>query len=161
MGIETAAVAMAGLQFANGVMTAKGYQKEAEYANDAIMKATKQKVDLKRLETSRTIASQKVGYLKSGVELAGSAADVLYDTFSTSEKDVNAMVNDANTQMRNNTKQATSNARAALLDGILKAGSSITSSMMSGMQSNLPTYDVTGTAGVGSNVSMTNASYMG
>lgn len=159
MGIETAAVVMAGLQVANGVMTAKDSQKQAKYANDAIMKATKQKVDIKRLETSRTIASQKVGYLKSGVELVGSATDVLYDTFSTSEKDINAMVNDANTQMRNNTKQATSSARAALLQGIMGAGQTML--MAGSMQSNLPTYDVTGTAGIGSNVSMTNASYIG
>lgn len=159
MGIETAAVVMAGLQIANGVMTAKDYQKQAKYSNEAILKATKQKVDIKRLETSRTIASQKVGYLKSGVELAGSAADVLYDTFSTSEKDINAMVNDANTQMRNNTKQATSNARAALLQGILGGGQTLL--MAGSTQSNVPTYDVTGTAGIGSNVKMTNASYMG
>lgn len=156
MSLAIAAAVVAGLNVASAI---GGYNSAKSQARQTI-KQGEREAQNRADEIMKLASRQRVLYLHAGLELEGTPQAVVNDTYNTGIADVKAIRAAYNQQAKNIITQA----RANLLGGLAKAGTSLMGSMSgagaaAGAGSSV--IDVIGTAASGGNVAFTNASYGG
>lgn len=110
-------LALAGLQVANAV---SNYNQSKSQAR-GIAKQGAQEARVRAQEIRALAAEQRASYLASGLELEGTPASIISDTYNTGLEDIEAIKSSTKTQMKNAIKQG----QSSLLGGLAKAGASL------------------------------------
>lgn len=167
MGVA-AALVVGGLSVAKGI----GEFNSAKSQNRLIARQGSQVIENRKQEILQTAARQKIGYIQAGVELEGTAQNVMQDTYQTGIKDVQSLKYNYQQTIKNNLTQARASLLGNLASGAVSAygmygmsdltGNAGYGALMSGgkyVGNN--TYDLTGTAKTGGNVILTDSVYTG
>lgn len=167
MGVA-AALVVGGLSVAKGI----GEYNAAKSQNRLIARQGSQDIEDRKQEILRTAAKQKIGYIQAGVELAGTAQNVMQDTYQTGIEDVKSLKYNYQQTIKNNLTRARASLLGNLASGVvsgysLYGMSSLTGNagygalMSGGKYIGNNTYDLTGTAKTGGNVILTDSVYTG
>lgn len=109
MGVA-AALIVGGLSVAKGV----GEYNSAKSQNRLLKRQGEQAIENRKQEILQTAARQKIGYIQAGMELTGTAQNVMQDTYQTGIKDIQSLKYNYNQALKNNLTQA----RASLLGNL-------------------------------------------
>lgn len=118
-----------GLEVVSGLfnMSAAGDQASALRSQASLVRAeTAAEIERYKISAARFKASQKMSYIKSGVQIEGSPLDVLDETARTASENISAIRAQGEAEATKLTSQARmvkSSARAALVGGLTKAAS--------------------------------------
>lgn len=116
-----------GLEVVSGLfnMSAAGDQASALRSQASLVRAeTAAEIERYKISAARFKASQKMSYIKSGVQIEGSPLDVLDETARTASENISAIRAQGEAEATKLTSQARtvkSSARAALVGGLTKA----------------------------------------
>ena len=122
-GIPLLATAAAGASLLQGFTANQAAKQEASLMDQQAQLAQQEasaEADRRATEARKFLAQQKLAYIKNGVRLTGSPLDVLDETISESQKDVNSVVSSGNARANLYSAKAaqTRNAgRSALIGG--------------------------------------------
>lgn len=120
MGLETAVIALAGLNMASAIGNFNAEKSNAR----TLARAGEIQAQNRAKEIMNLASKQRVSYLNAGVELEGTPQAVINDTYQTGIDDVNAIISSTNQQIKNKMTKA----RANLLGSIAGTGMSLFSS---------------------------------
>lgn len=167
MGVA-AALIVGGLSIAKGV----GEYNSAKSQNRLLKRQGEQAIENRKQEILQTAARQKIGYIQAGMELTGTAQNVMQDTYQTGIKDIQSLKHNYAQTIKNNLTQARANLLGSLASAGVSAyglygttaltGNAGYGALVSGgkyIENN--TYDLTGTAKTGGNVILTDTVYTG
>ena len=115
------AVASLGSGLVQGISSVKNAKAEAQSAKET----AEDKISERAKQAKKLMQQQKTSFLKSGVYFdSGSPLAVINETYDTMQEDINAIADDANSNIKNLNRQGKTAFYTSLLQGITGAATS-------------------------------------
>ena len=115
------AVASLGSGLVQGISSVKNAKAEAQSAKET----AEDKISERAKQAKKLMQQQKTSFLKSGVYFdSGSPLAVINETYDTMQEDINAIADDANSNIKNLNRQGKTAFYTSLLQGITDAATS-------------------------------------
>ncbi len=109
------AVASLGSGIVQGISSVNNANNQIE----AVQTATQDKINERAKQARKLMSKQKTSFLKSGVYFnSGTPLEVINETYDTMGKDINALIQDANTKTDNLSRQGKTAFFSSLLSGV-------------------------------------------